>query len=130
MYTSLPFFNYSPQLYYEVLQAGLSVSECSILRLLCFKETAASATEKLALKNFELWTETFLNNSNQVFQSGTASEIKRFSEQYINLILSYLLVASLYDYKTFIAIDHLNKESFVRWFQGTLMRSRLLSQLL
>jgi len=130
MYTPISFFNYSPQLYNEVSQAGLIFSECSILRLLCFKDGAASATEKLAINGFETWAEEFLNNSNRVFQSGNKDDVNRYSSQFIEHVLSYLLVASLYDFTRFTPLNQPDKASFVAWENGNLIRVRLLSDLL
>lgn len=130
MNTLLPFFNYTPELYKEVLQAGILFSEYSILRLMCLKEQPVSTAQQAALQNFERWVATFISNSNIAFYSGIEKEVSLFKIDYGNLLLNCLLTATLYDYMVFSDIDVLNTNSFIFWKDGRLVKDRPMSQLL
>ena len=130
MNTLLPFFNYTPELYNEVLQAGILFSEYSILRLMCLKEQPVSRLQETALQNFECWVETFIDNSNLAFYSGVDAEVNLFKIDYSNLLLNCLLTATLYDYMVFNHKDSLNVNSFILWQDGRLIKDRPMSQLL
>jgi hypothetical protein len=126
----LPFFNYNPKLYKEVLQAGILFSEYSILRLMCLKEMPVSGTQQLALRNFESWTEEFIYNSNVAFYAGVDTDINLFSIDYYDLMLNCLLTATLYDFMKFSVFESLNSNSFIFWKEGRLVNERPLSLLL
>jgi hypothetical protein len=130
MSSILPFFNYTPKLYKEILKAGILFSEYSILRLMCLKEMPVSITQQLALENFETWTEKFINNSNIEFYSGIDADINLFRMDYYSMLLNCLLTATLYDWMKFTALESLNSSSFVFWKEGRLMNARPLSLLL
>jgi len=130
MNTLLPFFNYTPELYGEVLQAGILFSEHSILRLMCFKEKTISEEQQSAIRNFEYWVDAFIHNSNTAFYTASDADVNLFSIDYSNLLLSCLLTATFYDYKVYANLNSLNTGAFVLWHEGRLVKDRPMSQLL